>query len=696
MPSGTAVDTRIFLVANSHIDPVWLWDKYEGIDEAINTFRAVCDLLDDYPTLKFSGSSIILYQWVEQYAADVFERIVQHVRSGRWEVVGGWLVESDCNLPTAASFLKTAEISHAFVADRFGIDVPVAYCPDSFGHAATLPALLADSGFKYYLFCRPGQHEKADLPSDLIYWAYQGKRVLCYRPKYHYMQGNAYAESFESALQDADYPVGKLAAYLFGMGDHGGGPTRMEVDYFLRKQEELTPGTLSFTTCREFFEAAEQLSDIPVYEGDLHFHAIGCYSVNRGIKHAVRTAERTLCYTERVQQAAGTAMPRELEPWWTKTLFNQFHDILPGSCAPDAARQTLDELSSVQSACADLSYLALKTLSAREPVQCPLGEFRIYNSLPEAVTAPFEVESFVYFRPHAAFKDAIGREIPMQEISPSVACGNHRWVFIDTIPANSVKAYYFDTTESFFWQQTAGFSSQEGRHATLDTARIEAPGQIFCDGTPLFHSPLSLGVIPDDSDTWSHGLVGYGQTKRYFTEYAASVCEGPLAAYLLSRQRYHHSQADLRFALYRGLPFVDLDITVRWEEERSLLKLEIALPESIDEVLAQCPGGTISKRTVGQEEPLHGWLLAGDIAVLQDGAFAFDRVGDTLRITLVRSCLYGYDKSWTLDPHGPQHHSDLGEHHFKFRFFRRAESPAALDRLFDAFIEPFKVIRENK
>ncbi len=143
------MNPKVFVVANSHIDPVWLWDKYEGIDEVLSTFKSACDRLDEYPGLRFSASSICFYKWVEQYAPDVFERIRAHIASGRWEVVGGWLVETDCNLPLAQSFQKSAELSREFTQSRFGLVTPVAFSPDSFGHAAPLPAILADSGFKY-------------------------------------------------------------------------------------------------------------------------------------------------------------------------------------------------------------------------------------------------------------------------------------------------------------------------------------------------------------------------------------------------------------------------------------------------------------------------------------------------------------------------------------------------------------------
>ena len=125
---------NIHLIANSHIDPVWLWDKYEGIDEVLNTFKAACDRLDEYPDLKFTMSSICFLKWTAEYAPHVLERIKNHVAAGRWEIVGGWWIEPDCNLPTSVSFYKHHEISHRYLDQYFeNLEVPVAYNVDSFG-----------------------------------------------------------------------------------------------------------------------------------------------------------------------------------------------------------------------------------------------------------------------------------------------------------------------------------------------------------------------------------------------------------------------------------------------------------------------------------------------------------------------------------------------------------------------------------
>jgi len=41
------------LLANSHLDPVWLWDWREGLNEGITTCRTVLRLMDEFPELTY-------------------------------------------------------------------------------------------------------------------------------------------------------------------------------------------------------------------------------------------------------------------------------------------------------------------------------------------------------------------------------------------------------------------------------------------------------------------------------------------------------------------------------------------------------------------------------------------------------------------------------------------------------------------
>jgi hypothetical protein len=353
----------------------------------------------------------------------------------------------------------------------------------------------------------------------------------------------------------------------------------------------------------------------------------------------------------------------------------------------------------VHGSLSDLSYDALKKLSCALPVKCPQGEFRIFNSLSKPVTGPFEIESWMHYKAGAPFKDSTGRTLPIQHVTGSVNCANRRWLFVDTIPARTMKSYYFDSEAAPVETDMEEYRFQAGSEIEAGQFRVASPG-VLADaalGAQLLRGALRLGVIPDDSDTWSHGLAGYGDAQRYFDEVCVSAAAGPVASRLLSRQECGKSSAELLFTVYEDLPFVDLSVYVRWNEERSILKLELEPISMPDVLLVQGPGGCIEKRTVRVEEPLHGWIAAGGVAIAQDGAFAFDRLPGSIRITLVRSSLYGYDKGWKLDPLGPLYNTDMGEHSFRLRFFfGDNQSAQEMDRRHAALVEPFAVIRDNK
>ena len=665
----------------------------------LNTFKAACDRLDEYPDLKFTMSSICFLKWTAEYAPHVMERIRRHVVAGRWEIVGGWWIEPDCNLPTSVSFYKQYEISRRYLDQHFEhLDVPIAYNVDSFGHAASLPYILADCGFKYYVFCRPCEIEKPDLPGNLFYWEHEGKRVLCYRVKYHYTTGRtleALTSAFTKAVHDPELEKGNFG-YFFGVGDHGGGPTKTEIDY-LREQQGTHPGIqITFSTLLDFLKAAEQRPNIPVYKGDLHYHAVGCYSVNRELKRAIRESEHGLAYTQRLMEDFGADIT-ELDPLWEKTLFNQFHDIMPGSCSPDAYEQALAEVKGVQNDYRDMSYHLLKKHTSQTPVQCPTGEFRIYNSLPYPVTGPFELESFLYFRPDSPFKNESG-VVPIQEIVPSVNCQNQRWLFTDTIPAHTEKSYWFDEADTQADQSYTGSYIRDyfqGDRIELNSWNVLFPGRIYYNDKALLEGPIALEPIFDLSDTWSHRVKWYGRSNTFFRPKASAVAAGPLAQTLTMRYEYHNSDVDILVRAYRDLPYLDLDIRVRWQEKRSLLKLCFPFT-NISEVKVQGPGASIEKNTNQQEEPLHGWLQTESLEILQNGLFAYDRVDNCLRLTLIRSNIFGYHIDTIPHLDFPYHYTDIGTHYFKLRLYPyQGETSEEIDQRFSAFIEPFKVLRNN-
>lgn len=699
---------KLHILPNSHIDPVWLWNKFEGIDEVVNTFRSACNRLDEYPTATFIGSSLQFYEWVLQHDEALFARIQSFVKQGRWEVVGGWWVEADVNHPLGLSFVKHAEISRRFSKQYFGVETPVAYVPDCFGMPEGLPAVLADTGFKYFLFSRPDTRERGDVP-NLFRWTYKGKGVLTYRLKNLYTQSGNLNTMRLHILNDPEYPVGPVNAYAIGVGDHGGGPTKKELDLINELITNNPTREIGFSICQRFFEEVAAKCTIPEFSGHLQHHAIGCYSVVRKIKDGVRSSEGALAVAERAFAMAGQSTV-SLDPLWKTTLFNQFHDILPGSCLGAAADHAANELGGALTGAQEATYHALKTFSRKhaKPPMAVEGEYRVFNTLPFDITVPVDIQSFSYFWQNTAFRDQAGTIIEIQEVLQSVRACQHRWEFVDTLPARGFKSYWFDlatpvTRSGFIEARYVPAESIEN-----ESIRIMADGRLILKQAGERTTPLTLGpgrfmVAADCSDTWGHDAKRYADIVAEFTLVSSNALVGPITSKLHQKFTYHRSTVEVTYSLYRGLKRIYVDVKVNWNEYRQILKMQWKFPgpAKYAEIPMEGAGGTVMGNGGGNEMPLHRWAFLPtepvNTALLQKGAFACDWMNGRLRITLVRSSIYGmHAPAHEMDPDDPEIQTDQGEHTFRFCLLTDAiNDAAALTREADAFLEPCVTIRES-
>ena len=165
---------KIYMIGNSHIDPVWFWNWDEGMQEAKETFSSALDRLNEYPDVYYTATSTVFLEWVEKIRPDLFEEIRQRVQEGRFELTGGWLVEPDCILPCGEAFVRQGLYGQRYLKERFGKTAHVASNVDSFGHCDTLPKILKQSGFSEYVFMRP----RLDTP--VFQWkSKDGSEILC-------------------------------------------------------------------------------------------------------------------------------------------------------------------------------------------------------------------------------------------------------------------------------------------------------------------------------------------------------------------------------------------------------------------------------------------------------------------------------------------------------------------------------------
>ncbi len=333
---------KFHLIGQAHIDPVWLWPWSEGISVVHSTFRSALDRMNENPDFTFTASSAQFYQWIAENDPPMLEEIRKRVEEGRWNIVGGWWVEPDVNMPCGEAIARQGLYGQLTFQKLLGRRATVAFNPDSFGHTGTLPQIIKLQGMQNYVFMRPGPKEKK-IPADLFWWeGPDGTIVLAYRIPISYNDSRSVRTRTEQVmLQLKDQPFKNVMSF-YGAGDHGGGATKENMSSIKEMQAEKGAPDLIFSTPEKYFKEVRNDKNLklPYIKDDLQHHAVGCYTAESEIKKGNRTSETALIVAEKIASVGsfvwGCNYPRkELTSAWLRVLFLQFHDSLAGTSVPE-------------------------------------------------------------------------------------------------------------------------------------------------------------------------------------------------------------------------------------------------------------------------------------------------------------------------------------------------------------------------
>ncbi|HWJ46216.1 MAG TPA: hypothetical protein VNS62_01100, partial [Candidatus Udaeobacter sp.] len=334
-------------VGNSHIDMAWLWPWTETVEVVRNTFNSVLDLMREYPEFKFTMSSARTYEWMQEKYPDLYHQIEQRVKEGRWEIIGGMWVEPDLNMPDGESLVRQILVGKRYFQKNFGVDVKIGWNPDSFGYNYQLPQIYKRSGMDYFVTQKlMWAHEFTTFPYKFFWWqAPDGSRLLTYFP-HDYADGidaeplGSQVALWMPSIYGPKIPEKPEMMHLYGVGDHGGGPTRVMLDHAeqLRAPDAVFP-KLEFSFASEFFADMEKKlpsMQVPTWDGELYFqYHRGVFTTQAETKRRIRRSEENVLNAERFASIAslyGRPYPTEvMTQTWKNLLFDHFHDIMPGS-----------------------------------------------------------------------------------------------------------------------------------------------------------------------------------------------------------------------------------------------------------------------------------------------------------------------------------------------------------------------------
>ena len=329
---------KLHLICNAHLDPVWQWEWEEGAAAALSTFQSAANILNESDSLIFCHGEVTLYQYIERYAPELFGSIQELVKQGKWKIMGGWFLQPDCLMPVGEALVRQVREGELYFEKKFGVKATTAICPDAFGHSRGLVQILKKCGQDSYLFVRPYSERECEktqlvLPSECFLWeGYDGSQVKAYRmPLYASVLGGAY-EKMKIDIDFLNKTGVEIAATGWGVGNHGGGPSRQDLADLERLMEESDIEIVHSYPEKFFAEA----TPTEIFADSLISCMPGCYTTMIGLKQAYRKLEREFFFTEKISSIATLKgicqYPEEELRLVVEDMMNvQFHDILPGS-----------------------------------------------------------------------------------------------------------------------------------------------------------------------------------------------------------------------------------------------------------------------------------------------------------------------------------------------------------------------------
>lgn len=670
-----------FLVCNAHLDPVWLWPWDEGVAEALSTFRAAADFCEEREGFVFNHNESFLYQTIEQSDPKLFRRIQKLVREGRWNIMGGWYLQPECNVPAGESIVRQILQGRLYFKEKFGKTTKIAVNFDSFGHSKGLVQILNQAGYEFYLTCRPPKGHYDFEEPDFLWEGYDGSQILVHRSdeNYNSVKGQLKQELTEWMEQ---YKDKENTLFLWGVGNHGGSPSRKDLDGVEELQQQGLP--LHHGTPEEYLAVIRQSETaFPVVTEGLNPVAEGCYSSQIRIKQLHTKLENELYMTEKMAAHAeiqgldtydSAAFLAALED----LMFSEFHDALPGSGNPTVERDTIRQLQHGIEICAKLKTRYFFALSAgQERVKEGQVPLLIYNPHPFPVKTVIDCE-FVLpvqrweknFSVPYVLRD--GAEVPSQyakEESHFNMDWRKRAVFDACLEPFSMNRYDVGfrvepkrpepqphEENGSIVVEANGMSVRVNKETGLvDSYRVDGfeylrPGalqpQVFYDECGAWEGRFDHARAPEAGfkPMTAEEATEFSGTKGGEIDAVRVIEDGPVRVVVEALFKHRNSVICQRYNLLKSSRSIEVETVVFWRELEKRLKLSIPTMLAEGDYMGQTMFGKEKLSTREGEVVSQRWsgVFCKDraLTVVGGGAPGSDFTKGEIRVTLLRSAGY--------------------------------------------------------
>lgn len=623
--TGEARRPRLFAIGNSHIDSAWLWPVRETRRKIARTTANLLAYMDEYDDYRFAISQPQQLAWLRDDQPALFERLRQRVADGRVLPVGAMWVEPDCNMPSGESLIRQMLHGQRFWRDQFGVEAEEVWLPDVFGYPATLPGLMRGAGISRFLTQKMSWNETNRIPRTSFWWeGVDGARVLAHLPPADTYTGNTDAAQLDAAGSRLAEHGLDAGIYLYGFGDGGGGPTRLQIDRIRRMRDvDALPRVDSGVSVSEFWaELARDADRLPDWVGELYLEKHrGTLTTQARVKAANRRLEGELHELELWASTGDLAAypATELDAMWSELLLHQFHDMLPGS---------------------SIGWVHSDTTAAYDRISARAAQLRdeLLQQIVGVGDHDVAVNASPFARAEAADVNGATRWVEV----PPMAAAPLSGAPADGAPrAVEVGSDFMDNgILRITWDATGVVTSVIDLRVRRELVR---PGRGFGMLQLLDDRPAAWDAW--DVDAWTMATA----IDLVSCDSVAIVETGPLRGVLEVRRRAGDSTFVQRITVTAGSSRLDFETVVDWHERHTMLKLAFPVDVQSRVLTAEIQYGAVDRPTHSNtswdaarfEVCAHRWVDLREsefgVAVLNDGRYGHDVFDGAVRVSLLRS-----------------------------------------------------------
>ena len=682
---ANASSLTVYSIGHAHLDTAWLWHIRETRRKAGRTFSTALKYMEEFPEYKFGASQPQLYQFVKEDYPKLYKKIKQAVKDGKWECQGAMWVEPDMNLINGESLVRQCFFGKKFFREEFGFEIDNLWLPDVFGYSAALPQVLKKSGVNYFMTQKISWNATNVFPHHTFYWqGIDGTKILThFLPTNDYNLSNFPKQLIESEQRYAQSDVSEEFLNLYGIGDGGGGPSRLQIEMGKRQQNLEGSPKFKFSFAGDFFDKISKIPQqkLPLWVGELYLELHrGTYTTRALMKKYNRQLETKLHDVEFLTTLTEEFPREKIDNIWKDTLLNQFHDILPGSSigwvykdAFKMSRQNLEKLDRIQN----------------EIISCLHGKpdrtgvnFIVYNTLcwdrNEIIRIPapkgkYWVEGILGFG--------------------SIHTSNGKYIEYEVeIPAMGYTAIKLEKTDIELPESKPLMQAAKSKLEN-DLIRIEIADNGII--TSIYDKEEEREVLAgyanklllweDKPINWESWDINHFYRKT--TPQKAKLVESKiekmtdLQAVLIQKFKIGNSTIEQKISIRNNSKLIKIENKVNWKEERKMLRCSAKVNVFAGESTSEIQFGTVKR-------PTHS-NTSWDDAKFEVPAQKFaDLSQPDYGIALINDCKYGHyikgniiDLNLLRSAKDLDENSDIHEHEFTFCYYPHQGSLIESDTL---------------